>query len=301
MSISYEQFCQRFSTEKECVSALYQLKWPNGFHCPRCQSASYTLISTRRLPLYECRSCLHQTSLICGTVMEGSRTLLQKWFRAIFLIASPSSAINAVKLAEIIEVTYKTAWLILHKLRHAIGHHNANQLLEGIIKINATTYGKPYNPTIFRHPQEHPLLGGASINAQGAITHLKIQQVEERFLAPNSSHVLPAGVAHFQEHCVVPNPVDVVSFTGKRAKLLYQPLIQLCKEAYYWLNDTFHGIGGKHLQAYLHEFCFTVNYALQQQCPFTQLCQLSATTARITYKRLTHKNTSAAAKQPLAA
>lgn len=111
---------KRFPTEASCVPVLFSYKWPHGFRCPNCRHPHAYVIRTRRLPLYECGSCRHQTSLTAGTIFEGSRTSLRKWIAAIWLVANPKEGINAVRLRSIIDVTYKTAWAMLHKIRTAI-------------------------------------------------------------------------------------------------------------------------------------------------------------------------------------
>ncbi|WP_197480004.1 hypothetical protein [Paenibacillus swuensis] len=50
------------------------------------------------------------------------------------------ASINAVQLATIIQVTYKTAWLILHKLRHAIQQGDAGKLLTGLVEVISAEY-----------------------------------------------------------------------------------------------------------------------------------------------------------------
>ncbi|WP_260982263.1 transposase, partial [Paenibacillus sp. 32O-W] len=55
-------FRNRFKTEEDCIQFIYQAKWPDGFSCPRCRHRQAYVIRSRRLPLYECRSCRHQTS-----------------------------------------------------------------------------------------------------------------------------------------------------------------------------------------------------------------------------------------------
>src|SRR5581483_3683360 len=95
--LSIDEFLARFDTEEACADYLFHIKWPNGFICPRCdQHRDYYTITTRRLPLFECHHCHHQTSLTVGTVMEGSHTALRKWFVALFLVSQIFSGINAV-------------------------------------------------------------------------------------------------------------------------------------------------------------------------------------------------------------
>lgn len=287
--LSFEEFCRRFHTEEACIEILFKNKWPNGYCCPRCSHTRASEIRSRRLPLYECLDCHYQVSLIKDTVMEGSRTSLIKWFQTIYLLACPHMVINAVKLAAAISVTYKTAWLILHKLRFVIVQANANRLLEGIVRVNAAVYGRPHNPTIHRHKQEHPLLVGASLNPQGELTHIKIKQILPEHLSPNG--ILRCSTDHFVKHNVSSTMVSDISIETRRYHLRgYQPLVLCCKRASNWMKEVYHGIGPKHLQTYLDEFCFHLNHSLQYESAVDQLFQLAASTMTITYATLTRNN-----------
>jgi len=285
VQLSFEQFCSQYSTEEACINTVFKSKWPHGFRCPRCKHPYSTTISTRRLPLYECRACHYQASLICGTVMEGSRTTLIKWFQAIYLMSNSSPSINAVKLSAIISVTYKTAWLMLHKLRYAIGQFDNKQLLQQIVRINGLQYGRPYNSTIYRHPQEHPVLGGASVDSQGQITYMKLKQVSASFLS--EGRILSSGIRNFTERHVSSKSTDVVSSTSRRPNQRFYPLLNKAKMAFRWINNTFHGIGSKHLQTYLDEFCFHENHSLRQITSYGKLLHLAITSKTTTYKALT--------------
>jgi transcription elongation factor Elf1 len=74
--LSIEAFGRRFDTDEACARKLYRIKWPEGYLCPVCRHREASVIRTRRLPLYECKRCHHQTSLTVGTVMEKSKTPL---------------------------------------------------------------------------------------------------------------------------------------------------------------------------------------------------------------------------------
>ena len=58
---------QRFSTEADCREYLAQLRWPEGFRCPRCDGRKAWL--TKR-HLYHCTHCGQQTSVLAGTVFQ---------------------------------------------------------------------------------------------------------------------------------------------------------------------------------------------------------------------------------------
>ncbi|MER8386592.1 hypothetical protein NKJ46_26355 [Mesorhizobium sp. M0166] len=73
--------------------------------------------------LFECAGkgerpgCRKQTSVIAGTVMQGTHLPLRKWFLAAYLMATHSNSISALQLQPKLGFSYKTAWLVLHKLR----------------------------------------------------------------------------------------------------------------------------------------------------------------------------------------
>jgi transposase-like protein len=161
--VSLESYVARFNSEAACADYLFQIKWPNGFICPRCNHPHYYKTTTRRLPLYECAHCPHQASLTVGTVMEGSRTPLQKWFIAIYRLSQPHS-INAFQLKEEIQVTYKTAWSMLRKIRHALREEDASILLPGFVQVHDACYGNEHNSLYERQPIEQLFLLGATMN-----------------------------------------------------------------------------------------------------------------------------------------
>ncbi len=106
-------FQKHFSTEEACQEHLFSMRWKEGFCCPRCGHKKYYLISNRRL--YQCQDCSYQASLTAGTVFHKTHTHLQKWFWAIFLVADDKRGYSALALANSINVSYPTAWLMLQK------------------------------------------------------------------------------------------------------------------------------------------------------------------------------------------
>ena len=79
------EFEARFSTEQACRAFLAQLRWPDGFVCPRCQ-AGPARASTRQRMI--CTACRYQASVTAGTIFQGSRQPLTLWFRAIWWVTA---------------------------------------------------------------------------------------------------------------------------------------------------------------------------------------------------------------------
>lgn len=272
-NVSLEQFCQHFATEEACAEYLFQTKWPNGFVCPRCGHQHAYVTGTRRLALYECRHCRHQTSLTAGTILEGSRTDLRKWLIAMFLVSRPADqGINAVELSKIIQVTYKTAWLILHKIRKMISEADQSALLSGIVRINSAIYGKPYNPSIRKHPQEHYFLIGSSLNEHGESNYLKMKLISESNI--HNSVILRSEDDAFIKKHVEPQTSDVQIITGRYSPKRFRSLLAIAAQAGKWINKNFHGIGHKYLQNYLDEFSYRLNLSIRTESAFSHLTRI---------------------------
>lgn len=262
------------NSEEACIAFLYQMKWPNGFKCPHCSYSHAYTISTRRLPLFECSGCGHQTSLITDTVMEGSRTPLVKWFRAIELVSDRTHGINALTLKGEISVTYKTAWSMLHKIRQALAAEQREASLPGDVVIHDASYGRPPGvSTLDIHSRESILLVGASLMEDEQVGRILFQVIDSpRHMRQGT--LLPVSVEDFlEEHDIDPNCLvncQIQRYSPRKNKRL----VPFVKEAKRWLTDTFYGIGKKYLQLYMHEFCCRVNLELARIPVFKGISQI---------------------------
>ncbi|MNW43772.1 Transposase zinc-ribbon domain protein [compost metagenome] len=239
----------RYNREQDCMEALIAMKWPNGFVCPRCAYTRCSQLTSRRIPLFECGKCAHQTSALVGTIFEGTRLPLLKWFQALELFLLPDG-ISAMRLHQVIRVTYKTAWLMLHKIRHAVGEFDARELLSGDVKVNSDTYG--YDPSRCKLFQPHAsaVIAGCTVTESGEPEQVKIQLIPHKRGRENRAtrHELTAFI---NDH-VDARISEVHSFP--LAFQLYSPLRKVVREAWVSLKSTYIALGPKHLQAYLNEY-----------------------------------------------
>jgi len=274
---SFADFCRHFADEESCIRALFQARWPDGFRCPDCGCPHCYSIRTRRLPLFECASCRLQTSITAGTIMEKSRTPLTRWFQAFYLLSQPSG-ISSSALSRVLGVTYKTAWLIEHKIRHAMRKDEDSRLLVGDVRIEAFLYG-----SALYSDGAQPLLIGGSFDSKGELTEVKIEQPHPDHVHHRDRFIYPAGTDAFVE-----KHVDSEARTTciKRCSKSNPSLHPLKYQLGQWLNDTFYGIGPKHLQAYAAEFCYRLNLAFRNLPPFRSLLRHCAATRVLIYKDL---------------
>ena len=90
---------RRFSTEQACRKYLFDLRWPDGFRCPRCEAGKSWALQSGRV---QCAGCGYQVSMTAGTVFQDMRTPLTLWFRAMWLLISQKNGVSAVALQRVL-------------------------------------------------------------------------------------------------------------------------------------------------------------------------------------------------------
>ena len=111
-----EHFLNSNPTEEECVRYLMNLRWPDGFVCPKCGSKSaYEIIKYHRL---QCAVCRHQTSVTAGTVFHRMRHSCLTIFNALYHV---SKGITVMELKRTLNIrSYQTAWLLHNNIRKVL-------------------------------------------------------------------------------------------------------------------------------------------------------------------------------------
>jgi len=163
---------------------------------------------------------------------------------------------------------------------------DASHLLSGMVQVHDACYGHPYTISHRTHPKEHFLLVGTSLDKKKHPTHIKMKLLME---SPREKHISAPEKKAFAERYIEEKGTKVDYITQRlkprRLKIGYPYF----KRASKWINDTFHGLGVRHLQAYLDEFCYRVNLALDQTPIFQGLIQLCATTKKANYWQITRR------------
>ena len=134
--------------------------WPNGPVCPRCGGLDrITKVKANpekriRVGLYRCGDCKRQFTVKVGTIFEDSKIPLNLWVQAVVLMTASKKGISAHQLHRTLEVTYKTAWFIEHRIREAMcsGDLSAFGSGGGIVEIDETFIGKDPKWMRYRKP-----------------------------------------------------------------------------------------------------------------------------------------------------
>lgn len=130
---------EAFPDEQACVDHLRSIRWRDGERCPHCGDARIYHFSDRKT--FKCGACKARFSIKVGTIFEDTKIPLRKWFMAIWLITNHPKGIASTTLAKDLAVTQKSAWFMLHRLRHAARTNSFNAPLKGVVEADTTFVG----------------------------------------------------------------------------------------------------------------------------------------------------------------
>src|SRR3954449_13319728 len=113
----------RFHDPAAALGHVEKLLWPNGPECPHCGATDriYALKGKSTKPgVRKCGHCRKLFTVTVGTIMESSHIPLHKWLQAIHLLCSSKKGISSHQLHRTLEITYKAAWFMSHRIREAM-------------------------------------------------------------------------------------------------------------------------------------------------------------------------------------
>ena len=128
-----------FPDEQSCVDHLRSIRWKDGEFCPYCGGLRVHTFSDRKT--FKCGDCRQRFSIKVGTIFENTKLPLRKWFMAVWLITNHPKGIASTTLAKDLKITQKSAWFVMHRLRHAARTESFNAPLDGVVEADTTFVG----------------------------------------------------------------------------------------------------------------------------------------------------------------
>lgn len=294
--LSLIEFQERFFTEEACQEHLFKLRWPVGYRCPRCENEEYYFIETRHL--YQCQSCRYQVSLTAGTVFHKTRTSLRKWFWMIFLMGRQKSGISMMSLQRMLDIkSYKTIWIMGHKIRHAMEHRDSYYKLAGLVEMDDTYIGSKKSGKQGRGAYGKAKVIVAVENKETKAGFAKMERVDnlsKDMISKSFENHLGNGVTlrtdGWRPYRVLNtgqrSHEAVVVGSGKNASKLLPWVHTMISNMKNNLRGTYHGVDIKHINRYLSEFCYRFNRRFWEKQMFDRLLTACLNCNTITYAEL---------------
>ena len=136
---------------------------------PACGGAARTRFERAGLPYWQCGGCAYQCSLIAGTIFESSKLPLTRWFLAMQLLTQAKNNVSALELMRQLGVSYRTAWLMKHKIMKAMRVRKGVRELDGRVEMDDAFLGgeRPGGKTGRGSENKVPIVAAVQTTASG--------------------------------------------------------------------------------------------------------------------------------------
>jgi transposase-like protein len=260
---------RRFSTEAACRAYLFQLRWPDGFCCPRCGGRKAWPASDL---LWECAACHRQVSVTAGTVFQDSRLPLTLWFRAVWWVTSQKNGVSAMGLQRVLGLkSYKTAWALLHKLRRAMVRPGRDRL-QGRVEVDEAFVGGEEEGVHGRQTETKAMIAVAAEEDGPGIGRIRMRRIldasADSLIPFIENSIEPGSTVHTDgwlgylplEGKEYRHEITYLKGNSKTASELMPRVHRVVALLKRWLLGTHQGgVSIEHLDAYLDEFTFRFN------------------------------------------
>jgi transposase-like protein/Zn ribbon nucleic-acid-binding protein len=272
----FQEFLAQFKSEEDCWKYIFEIRWPNGFVCPKCRSNNKYWLTEHKL--IHCTSCGHQASVIGGTIFHGTRKPLLLWFHIMWWVVAQKTGASANNLMDFMGFgSYETAWSWLQKLRRAMVRPERDRL-SGEVEVDETFIGGKEIGTgkQGRGAETKTLVVVATECIGKQIGRVRFKCIPEasgeyllQFIDENieqGSTVITDGwtgyssLANSEKY---KHEIKIITGSGKEAHELLPHVHLIDSLVKRWINGTHQGsISPKYLSYYLDEFAFRFNRKL---------------------------------------
>jgi len=255
-----------FSDPEKAAIYLEAIRWPKGPVCPHCgdhERGAYRIVRAgSKARLWKCPECRKQFTVTVGTVFERSHIPLTKWLHALHLICASKKGMSSLQISRMLQVTYKTAWFMTHRIRHALaGSALEAGKLDGIIEVDEAYLGGRKRPgtRAGRGTKKAPVVALVERGGRLRLIHMK-RLTAKNLHSAIRKHVDPAATImtdEFGAYSGIGDHFEGGHWTVKHSAREYvRGDVHLLKRG---VTGTFHSLSDRHLQKYLGEFEYRFN------------------------------------------
>lgn len=130
-------------TNEQAREFLERIRWPDGPVCPHCGSREVMVLKGKatRPGVKKCKKCRKQFTVTVGTIFHRSHIDLWKWVYAFGRICASKKGVSALQLQRELDLTYKSAWFMSHRIRYAMKQEPLAGMLKGVVEVDETYVG----------------------------------------------------------------------------------------------------------------------------------------------------------------
>jgi transposase-like protein len=136
-------------SEEQAFEAFRQIRWADTKGepvCPDCGGVECYTFKARKI--FKCKACKHQFSVTSGTIFANRKLAIRDYLLAIAIFVNGAKGYAALHLSRDLNVQYKTAYVLSHKLREALeAEQAATEKLAGHVAVDGAYFGGHIRPS----------------------------------------------------------------------------------------------------------------------------------------------------------
>ena len=138
-------------SDAEALETFKAIRWAdNGgeAYCPKCGCTA--VYSYKSRPIFKCKGCEAQFSVTSGTIFASRKMAIRDLLAAIAIFVNGAKGYPALQLSRDLDCQYKTAFVLAHKLREALGASVHGETLDGEVEVDGAYFGGYVKPSNYK-------------------------------------------------------------------------------------------------------------------------------------------------------
>jgi transposase-like protein len=311
----------KVQTEADAYLLLEELRWAGRVMCPHCGAFGRCFylnpengvsrltrtgaVSQRRV--WKCGDCRKQFSVLTGTIFHGTKIPVRTWLLVIFEMCAAKNGISAREVERKYELTAKTAWFMLHRIREAMKLEPLAGLLSGAMQADETWIGGDPKNRHRNADNAKPGTGNTDKQPVFSLVHYETREVRSRVVPDVTGATLMPAIEeqtkladvwlqtdgsssyrtvgrHVADHQAVNHDAGQYVGPGGVGTNLVEGFFSQLKRS---IDGTNHHVSREHLGRYLAQFDFMYSNCRATDSDRMRILIYQTTGRRLTYKPLT--------------
>jgi transposase-like protein len=138
-------------SDQEARATFQAIRWTANQGEPFCPSCGCVAVyGYKSRPIFKCKGCNHQFSVTSGTIFASHKLPIRDYLLAIAIFANGAKGHSALQLSRDLNVQYKTAFVLAHKIREAMAADVQDEVMSGEVEVDGAYLGGYVKPANYK-------------------------------------------------------------------------------------------------------------------------------------------------------